>query len=221
MEVGGVLHGLVRLVPFRGVRYAVPPVYCRLVASPPKQHPVCDLVTAGVCSPMNTFKVTPQADLGQSRVQEPLIPGPHVSVRIRSHGFPVVLKNLCCRIFRIFWIWNVLQLGFPVWSIFCIFDIDVLVVGGPLIIKPVPMGDVPPSPGTVSGRRAVIVDVREVTPLPLQELCRSDPGSDDHFPISVSETLGKRTLSSPLRSLSFSIFLDLPLAIVESPQGKY
>lgn len=50
------------------------------VASPPKQHPVCDLVTAGVCSPMNTFKVTPQADLGQSRVQEPLIPGPHVSV---------------------------------------------------------------------------------------------------------------------------------------------
>lgn len=54
-----------------------------------------------------------------------------------------------------------------------------------------------------------------------QELCRSDPGSDDHFPISVSETLGKRTLSSPLRSLSFSIFLDLPLAIVESPQGKY
>lgn len=54
-----------------------------------------------------------------------------------------------------------------------------------------------------------------------QELCRSDPGSDDHFPISVSETLVKRTLSSPLRSLSFSIFLDLPLAIVESPQGKY
>lgn len=39
-----------------------------------------------------------------------------------------------------------------------------------------------------------------------QELCRSDPGSDDHFPISVSETLGKRTLSSPLRSLSFSLF---------------
>lgn len=29
---------------------------------------------------MNTFKVTPQANLGQSRVQEPLIPGPHVSV---------------------------------------------------------------------------------------------------------------------------------------------
>lgn len=29
---------------------------------------------------MNTFKVTPQADLGQSRVQEPLIPGPHISV---------------------------------------------------------------------------------------------------------------------------------------------
>lgn len=54
-----------------------------------------------------------------------------------------------------------------------------------------------------------------------QELCRSDPGSDDHFPISVSETLVKRTLSSPLRSLSFSNFLDLPLAIVESPQGKY
>lgn len=54
-----------------------------------------------------------------------------------------------------------------------------------------------------------------------QELCRSNPGSDDHFPISVSETLVKRTLSSPLRSLSFSIFLDLPLAIVESPQGKY
>lgn len=54
-----------------------------------------------------------------------------------------------------------------------------------------------------------------------QELCRSDPGSDDHFPISVSETLVKRTLSSPLRSLSFSLFLDLPLAIVESPQGKY
>lgn len=54
-----------------------------------------------------------------------------------------------------------------------------------------------------------------------QELCRSDPGSDDHFPISVSDTLVKRTLSSPLRSLSFSIFLDLPLAIVESPQGKY
>lgn len=54
-----------------------------------------------------------------------------------------------------------------------------------------------------------------------QKLCRSDPGSDDHFPISVSETLVKRTLSSPLRSLSFSIFLDLPLAIVESPQGKY
>lgn len=52
-----------------------------------------------------------------------------------------------------------------------------------------------------------------------QELCRSDPGSDDHFPISVSDTLV--TLSSPLRSLSFSIFLDLPLAIVESPQGKY
>lgn len=52
-----------------------------------------------------------------------------------------------------------------------------------------------------------------------QELCRSDPGSDDHFPISVSETLVKRTLSSPLRSLS--LFLDLPLAIVESPQGKY
>lgn len=24
--------------------------------------------------------------------------------RIRSHGFPVVLKNLCCGIFRIFWI---------------------------------------------------------------------------------------------------------------------
>lgn len=38
-----------------------------------------------------------------------------------------------------------------------------------------------------------------------QELCRSDPGSDDHFPISVSETLGKRTLSSPLRSLSLSL----------------
>lgn len=37
--------------------------------------------------------------------------------RIRSHGFPVVLKNLCCGIFRIFWIWNILQLGFPVWSI--------------------------------------------------------------------------------------------------------
>lgn len=54
-----------------------------------------------------------------------------------------------------------------------------------------------------------------------QELCRSDPGSDDHFPISLSDTLVKRTLSSPLRSLSFSIFLDLPLAIVESPQGKY
>lgn len=54
-----------------------------------------------------------------------------------------------------------------------------------------------------------------------QELCRSNPGSDDHFPISVSDTLVKRTLSSPLRSLSFSIFLDLPLAIVESPQGKY
>lgn len=35
-----------------------------------------------------------------------------------------------------------------------------------------------------------------------QELCRSDPGSDDHFPISVSDTLV--TLSSPLRSLSFS-----------------
>lgn len=52
-----------------------------------------------------------------------------------------------------------------------------------------------------------------------QELSRSDPGSDDHFPISVSDTLV--TLSSPLRSLSFSIFLDLPLAIVESPQGKY
>lgn len=30
VEVGGVLHGLVRLVPLRGVRYAVPPVYCRL-----------------------------------------------------------------------------------------------------------------------------------------------------------------------------------------------
>lgn len=54
-----------------------------------------------------------------------------------------------------------------------------------------------------------------------QELCRSDPGSDDHFPISVSETLVKRTLSSPLRSLSLSLFLDLPLAIVESPPGKY
>lgn len=37
-----------------------------------------------------------------------------------------------------------------------------------------------------------------------QELCRSDPGSDDHFPISVSDTLV--TLSSPLRSLSFSLF---------------
>lgn len=35
-----------------------------------------------------------------------------------------------------------------------------------------------------------------------QELCRSDPGSDDHFPISVSDTLV--TLSSPLRSLSLS-----------------
>lgn len=35
-----------------------------------------------------------------------------------------------------------------------------------------------------------------------QELCRSDPGSDDHFPISVSDTLV--TLSYPLRSLSFS-----------------
>lgn len=56
---------------------------------------------------------------------------------------------------------------FPVSDLLCIFDVDVLVVGGPLIIKPVPMGDVPPSPGTVSGRRAVIVDVREVTPLPL------------------------------------------------------
>lgn len=30
VEVGGVLHGLVRFVPLRGVRYAVPPVYCRL-----------------------------------------------------------------------------------------------------------------------------------------------------------------------------------------------
>lgn len=55
-----------------------------------------------------------------------------------------------------------------------------------------------------------------------QELCRSDPGSDDHFSISVSETFVKRTLSSPLRPLSLSLFfLDLPLAIVESPQGKY
>lgn len=56
---------------------------------------------------------------------------------------------------------------FPVSDLLCIFEVDVLVVGGPLIIKPVPMGDVPPPPGAVSGRRAVIVDVREVTPLPL------------------------------------------------------
>lgn len=152
VEVGGVLHGLVRLVPLRGVRDPIPLVYRRLIASPPKQHPVCDLVAAGVSRPMNAIKVTPQSDLGQSRVQEPLIPGPHVSVRIWSHGFPVVLKNLCCWIFRIFWIWNILQLGFPVWSIFGIFDVDVLVVGSPFIIKPVPMGDVPPPPGTVSGR---------------------------------------------------------------------
>lgn len=52
-------------------------------------------------------------------------------------------------------------------DLLCIFDVDVLVVGSPLIIKPVPMGDVPPPSGTVSGCRTVIVDVREVTPLPL------------------------------------------------------
>lgn len=66
-------------------------------------------------------------------------------------------------------------------DLLCIFDVDVLVVGSPLIIKPVPMGDVPPPPGTVSGRRTVIVDVREVTPLPLWN--KNCTGRDIHIEV--------------------------------------